>query len=138
MKPYRAPKWLIITMLGVVFGLLGSGFIYFRMQQRTLREEAEKDLLGVAQVKLEQITAWREDQLAEGRELMSSSFLMRGINAWIRTRDEASEDLIRAEMQVLVDHYRYRDILMLTSGRPYREAWSRDKALEYIREQSGK
>ncbi len=30
---------------------------------------------------------------------MSSSFLMRGINDWIRTRDEASEDLIRGRMQ---------------------------------------
>lgn len=40
---------------------------------------------------------------------------------------------LSARLFALVDVYD-----ALTSGRPYREAWSRDKALEYIREQSGK
>jgi PAS domain S-box-containing protein len=100
--------------MGVILALIVGGYAFFQVQRQSLRAEAERDVLAVAQIKIDQITSWRENQIAEGVELMSSSFLMRGINAWTRTRDAEGEELIRSRMNSLVDHYHYRDILLLT------------------------
>lgn len=114
MKPYRVPKWLVIILMGVILSLIAGGYAFFRVQRQSLRAEAEEDLLTIADGKIDQITSWRENQLAEGVELMNSVFLKRGMADWIQRRDAEGEEIIRTRMRALVEHYRYRDILLLT------------------------
>jgi PAS domain S-box-containing protein len=103
--------------MGVIFVLITGGIAFFRDQQQSLRADAEQDLLAVAQIKIDQIVAWRENQLAEGVELMSSVYLKQGLKNWIQRRDEEGEEIIRTQMQALIDHYHYSDILLLTPDR---------------------
>lgn len=128
MKPYRIPKWLEVVFIGAIFALIGGGYAFFRVQQQSMRAEMERNLLAVAQVKIDQITSWRENQLAEGVELMSSVYLKRGIADWLQRRDVESEEIIRARMQALVDHYHYKDILLLTPDGRQLMSYSGQKA----------
>jgi PAS domain S-box-containing protein len=106
-------------LTGVILALTVGGYAFFQVQRQSLRAEAESDLLAVANIKLDQIASWRENQLAEGVELMSSLYLKRGMANWIQRRDAEGEEIIRTRMQALVEHYHYRDILLLTpEGRP--------------------
>jgi PAS domain S-box-containing protein len=114
MKPYRVPKWLVIVSTVIFFILIASGYGFFQAQQNSMRVIAERDLFAVANSKLDQITLWRENQLAEGVELMSSVHLKRGLENWIRRRDAEGEEIIRTRMQSLVEHYHYQEILLLT------------------------
>lgn len=117
MKPYRVPKRLVLVLMGVIFALIAGGFAFFRAQQKSLRVVAENNLLAVAQIKINQIVSWREDQIAEGVELMNSIFLKQGLENWIQRRDAEGEEIIRARMQALVEHYNYQEVLLLSAGR---------------------
>ncbi len=113
MKPFRFPRSLATALALMLLALLAGGIWFFRAQQEYLRQIAENELLAVAQLKVEQITDWRSDQLAEARELMDSQFLKLGVAAWMTRRDPDSRDMILARMRSLQAHYGYEDILLV-------------------------
>jgi len=113
MKSYRFPPKLAALMLLVMLVLLGGGLWYFRAQQTYQRQTVENELLSIAEVKVEQIVQWRQDQLAEAQELMDSQFLKEGTERWMEGRDAESAGMILSRMRSLQQRYAYMDVLLV-------------------------
>lgn len=116
MKSYPFPRWLLLSMLLVMAVLLGGGIWYFRAQQAHMREMVENELLAIADLKIEQITTWRKDQLAEAQELMDNPFLINNVSNYFATFDDATATMILAHMEALQMHYAYEDVLLVDAA----------------------
>ncbi|MBI5341917.1 MAG: response regulator [Deltaproteobacteria bacterium] len=106
------PRWLAAALGLAMLLLLAGGAWFYRTQELQLRSNAEKELQAIAQLKADQIAAWRSDQLAEAAELMSSFFLIQGVERWMANPRSGSPEEILSRLRSVQDHHLYRNILL--------------------------
>ena len=81
--PYR----LITVLLFAVLGIVASGYFFFVSQERSIRAQAEKELLAIAQLQAGQIKHWRDEQFADGRIMMRDPLTIARIKDYLETSD---------------------------------------------------
>lgn len=59
------PRWIIAVIFLVFIGLAAAGAGLYRSQWRQFSRSAENELSTVARLKVDQIAAWREDQIED-------------------------------------------------------------------------
>lgn len=65
-SPRGVRLWLVaVIVLALV--LVGSGWIYYRWQAGILRAQAARQLTAVAQLKADELSAWRRERLSDAR-----------------------------------------------------------------------
>ena len=86
----RVWKWSLIGLFGVVGLMLPvSGNWLYRHETQAIRSEKQSDLKAIAELKVGQIVAWRQDRLADAR--MNSTGIIRSyVVQWLKGPDEAS------------------------------------------------
>lgn len=104
------PLWLKVISFIAVFALLGVGCPLYRSQERLLKDEAIKQLVSIANLKVQQIVRWREWRLNNALDVTSRSYFMDGVRRWLRSPNERDEDYIRVRLQSLKRYYDYRNI----------------------------
>ncbi len=60
-----SPRWIIAVVLLVFLGLAAAGAGFYLFQWRQFSRSAESALSTVARLKVDQISAWREDQIED-------------------------------------------------------------------------
>lgn len=114
--PKSFPRWLAAALFLAVILQLAGGAWFYSVQERHLTGHAEKELQSIAQLKSDQIVAWRADHLAEASELMSSHFLIQGVVRWMADPRPKTGRYIRSRLQSVQDHYLYRDVMLVDPG----------------------
>lgn len=109
------PKWLAVLLVVAILCIVAGGAWFYRMQQDYVRQDIEPDLETIAQLKVDQIVAWREDQLGEAGELCGSPFLALGVEKWLSNPD-ASNDYITERFRSLQRHYDYLDVIVVDTN----------------------
>ncbi|HPG01281.1 MAG TPA: PAS domain S-box protein [Kiritimatiellia bacterium] len=109
------PKWLAVLLVVAILCIVAGGAWFYRMQQDYVRQDIEPDLETIAQLKVGQIVAWREDQLGEAEELSSSSFLAAGVEQWF-ANPASSPEYILQRFRSLQHHYGYLDVIMVDTN----------------------
>lgn len=97
----RPDKRLSITLALFALAVLvviAAGALVYRAQERAMREEAEKDLSGIAAVTVNQIERWREDQLTDG------ALLAADLAPEISRLFSAPSARVRGELELSVRH----------------------------------
>ena len=89
---------LVIAVL-VVF-ILGGGYAFYLNQRHQLQQNAEKDLAAIANLKVQQITAWRQERLADA-DTIQSDYFVTDVPDRISNRDPALGDEIKARLESL-------------------------------------
>jgi two-component system, cell cycle sensor histidine kinase and response regulator CckA len=104
-----APAALVVVALA----LLGWGVWFYRIQEQELRHGVESELESIARLKVQLISAWRQERLDDAALLMDRLALIADAKSWLQgpTAETARETLRR--FHSLRQHFRYRDILLV-------------------------
>ena len=113
MKAYKLPRGFLLIISIMIVLMIGGGFWFFITQRNQIQRNVENELLTIAESKVNQISQWRSDQIAEGNELVSSDFFVQGIARWMQSRDAEDEAMFLSRFQSLQDHYGYFDVLLV-------------------------
>ncbi len=62
---------LLFTALGT--GLLGAGYYSYRHYERHYREEVERELCAIADLKVDELTQWRKERMGDGLEFFKNA-----------------------------------------------------------------
>ena len=108
----RHVNWLLVSGVFLAFALAVGGGWFYRVQERSLRHEAERDLLAIAQMKCDQIEQWREERRADAGTCMDSSFLQDAVRQWLSTPTPALATKLKSHFESLRDRYGYVDVLL--------------------------
>ncbi|BDG10129.1 hybrid sensor histidine kinase/response regulator [Anaeromyxobacter paludicola] len=82
----------------LALSLSGGGALHLRAFRRDLRAQVERELSTIADIKVEQLVAWREQRLREWDDLDEDPFLGRAIAAVARGTSTATADELRATL----------------------------------------
>ncbi|MCX7766720.1 MAG: hypothetical protein N2246_08480, partial [Candidatus Sumerlaeia bacterium] len=108
-----------LILLVIMLMILGGGVWFYREQKKALMQKSGDTLTAIARLKANQISAWRADQLAEGKELMSSIFFIQSVTSWLANPAPETTEKIRLQLHSLQEHYSYVDVLLVDrEGRP--------------------
>jgi signal transduction histidine kinase/PAS domain-containing protein len=106
------PRWLVAALaLGVGAVLAGGGWFY-RNQAEQLRQSAEDELQTIAKLKVDQVLAWRAEQVVDSAALMGNSFFIEGVARWMTSPTAENTQAILKLFRGLQTHHHYSDVLL--------------------------
>ncbi|MFH0730155.1 MAG: ATP-binding protein [Pseudomonadota bacterium] len=107
---FRMAKAVLSVTL---FALLSGGYWFYRVQELRMRETIESNLAETAQLKTDQIVAWREERLGDAGVLQENPFTARSVASFLLDpRDEIAGELLTL-FRSLQKQYHYEDILLV-------------------------
>jgi len=112
--PHRTARYLIIVFLLLAVGIGMTGYLYSEDQRRQFLRDKEEELAAIADLKAEQIAAWRRERLADVQVIARGMVVPRRVREFIRapaapvTREE-----LLAWMDSLETHSQYASVFLL-------------------------
>lgn len=116
MNRFAQPRWQLIVLSLLLLVLTVGAVVFFRNQETAVRRQIENELTGIAQLKVQQITEWRQGRLDEGAEVLDRPLLNTLLSAWLSDPQADDEAVLRAELSALQRHDDYEDILIVDSA----------------------
>jgi len=107
------PRGLLVVSAVLLFLVLIGGSWFFRTQEQQLRHQVETQLQAVAQLKVDQIIQWRQEQVVDGHVISENPFATVNVANWLSAPDPAGADRILAWFRTLQTYYQYGDILLV-------------------------
>ena len=108
-------RLLIIFGMAAVIVLLAGAWLYHAQEQQ-VRQQAEAMLQATAQLKVDQISAWRGERLADADVLRESPFFLDGVIRYLATPRHDDADAILAKFRSLHDHYHYAAVGLIDAA----------------------
>ncbi|MGA3287848.1 MAG: PAS domain S-box protein [Bacteroidota bacterium] len=86
----RTTPWFLITVFVlIVVGTLITGFLFYQVQQKRIKSEAQNYLAAIADLKVSQIAQWRRERIADGELLFNNLPLLRTVEAFLKSSVKA-------------------------------------------------
>ena len=116
----RAIQWSLLALFGVAaISLAAGGYRYWRHEVQAIRKDKYGQLKAVADLKVGQIVAWREERLADAR----FNSTRESLRAAVTQADQALSDpslrsAIQEDLNSVRKHFGYDDVILVgTDGR---------------------
>ncbi|MBI4879363.1 MAG: PAS domain-containing protein [Planctomycetes bacterium] len=107
------PRWFAGCLVAAALLVLAGGAWFYYGQRREVRDSVARNLMAIAELKEEQIAAWRRDQLTDAA-LLRDDPILRESTARFRaepTAEKARE--LRGHFGVLAKLHDYADVLLV-------------------------
>ncbi len=104
------------VLVAVLVALMSVGICFYLLQKKAMREKVEGDLLAIARLKVNQISAWRKDQLGDAAALQKDSFLIQAAARFFADPRKENEKHLREYLRSLARQHDYADILVVDPG----------------------
>ncbi|BBO80867.1 hypothetical protein DSCO28_14330 [Desulfosarcina ovata subsp. sediminis] len=101
------------TLAMILLILLAGGAWFYRVQELSVQQAVKTNLSAIVQLKVEQISKWREERLLDGIDLMNRPFLIRRIAKWLQKSPESDAESILEELQAVQGKHDYADVLLV-------------------------
>ncbi len=82
---------LILIFFFFVTGILVLGFIYYRSQEASIVREKQNELAAIADLKVRQITQWRNERLIDAEFVHNNTLLAHQVESYFRLPFHAKE-----------------------------------------------
>ena len=117
----RREGTLTLAFWGLVAALSALGFLYYREQVSEFNQAKENELDAIATSQMEQIYAWRRDQITQVALLLDVPMVVRQIETFLAQPEapRAREEISRW-MEHLQRRWHYRQVLLLDTQRVVR------------------
>jgi PAS domain S-box-containing protein len=111
------PWFLSGIFLFLILTIIGLGYYYFMTQREDLKQKKHEELSAIAELKVGQITQWREERFSDAKDIYENLIVARQVEAFIKAPGERRrrEELF-AWLKSLKDHYFYSDVCLLDSN----------------------
>jgi PAS domain S-box-containing protein len=116
LKP--ATPWLLIVLFIIAcVGAIVTGFIFYRNQKIHILENSIQELSAISDLKVRQITQWRQERINDGRFLSNNGSILRQFSDFLSDSNNTSlrKDLLSG-LKSLKDSYNYQTILFVDSN----------------------
>jgi PAS domain S-box-containing protein len=103
---------IVISFIVIIVLIISAGLISFFLQERQERNGIESDLDAIAQIKIQQITSWRQERLADADLMKDSIFYAEAVSEWLNNPDPEIEIKLHTRLEALVKGHPYKDVLL--------------------------
>jgi PAS domain S-box-containing protein len=112
-KIRRTFRYLILIFLILSIAIWTGGFFYYKQQKEHIREELQKKLTAIADLKVKQISDWRNEHISDAEAIHANPFMLRQVRLWLErgTPHELREEIL-GWMATLKKAYQYHSILL--------------------------
>lgn len=113
--PGKHLTWIFIAVLClVIVVIIGAGSGFYEHQKRQLEVQESAEVQAVADLKVRQIAAWRQERLADARVVAASPFLAEHLRHLMEQPQELPcRDELLGWLRTVKEQYHYHDILLL-------------------------
>ncbi len=110
----RTPWRLAGIFVAMVLGISIAGRVYYVSQREQIKQEKQSQLVAIADLKVGQISQWRDERIADGKSIAENPFLLECLSA-IREnqRTRSNKARLRNWMRSLGEHYGYERVELL-------------------------
>lgn len=109
----RLAVWSVALLAAGLAALLAGGAWFYRSQEQAIRQKVDDDLRAVAVLKVQQIDAWRRDQLHDGASFQRHPFLSQSILGFMAGPGAPGEHDLRIRLQSLAEQHDYFDVVVV-------------------------
>ena len=103
--------YLVFTLAAVSVLVAGS-WLYLR-QEQLMRRNVEANLAAIAQLKAEQIVAWRSERFGDARVMAESDFLKEPVARWLAQPEDKLGNQIQTRFRAMERYNQYSDVLLV-------------------------
>jgi len=107
------PFQFILVFLIFAAGTGVAGYRYYHYAEEHLKNESQKDLSVIADLKIDEITKWRTERLGDANLVFRNPFLASAIHQWLQHGSPDLKQKIVVFMKALEDQNQYRRIILL-------------------------
>jgi two-component system cell cycle sensor histidine kinase/response regulator CckA len=109
------PRWLKILLLLTTMLLLAGGARFYQDQRRNRLREVIINLESIAQLKIRQITDWREARLNDAAVMMGSPFYINIAERWLKGFQPGDAEAFLSRFRSVQQYYHYHDVLLVST-----------------------
>ncbi len=97
----------------VLLALVTFGAVFYTIQKQTMQKAAENQLASIARLKIDQISAWRNERLEKGLEVATRPFLSMHLIRFLAEPQAQDRQMLLAEFSALKAHDGYMNIMLV-------------------------
>ena len=112
-KPVN-PIPLIVLFFIISAGAILIGELYYYSQKKNLLESSMHELSTITDLKVRQITQWRQERIGDGIFISQNLSLVREFSVFLKNKNDKKlhDDLLR-DLKALTDNYDYKNALFV-------------------------
>jgi PAS domain S-box-containing protein len=116
-KDKTLKKWQYLFLIGILTFLIAtSGFLFYRHQENSLREEKHNELKAIAELKIKQLVQWRKERKADARTIANGPFFIRRVEQWLFNKTNiALKKNIADRLVITQKEHGYESIILASS-----------------------
>ena len=108
-------RFIFFFLTVIILALITGGYLYYHHNIQAVQAEKEIELKVIAELKVEQIQAWRNERLIDASR-NSSGIIRKEILQWLRSpTDHDLKKLLTNHWQDLQDNAKYQNIILTSS-----------------------
>ncbi len=115
MKPNKQTRWAYFLLITAFLVLTLGGTWFYGRQKQIARDRVEDNLKAIAQLKADQITEWREDQLDDAYFLMGNRFVLQNVEQFFAEHSNDSAKSLLRYLRRFARQNRFDDILLVNT-----------------------
>jgi PAS domain S-box-containing protein len=100
--------YLVIASICILLG----GVILFRSESKSIHREIQNKLQFVAKIKMSEIVAWYDDELADAWSISQNQVLIEKVNTWLRLKNSTNEENLRNILSSFCTEHDYENIML--------------------------
>jgi len=113
----RATPWFLITVfLLLVTSILVTGYFFYQAQQRHIKAEAQNNLAAIADLKVDEIVRWHNQQMNNAESILDDALFAKEVDTYFKnpTGTNRRQELLHS-VKDLQFHFHFESILLLDS-----------------------
>ncbi len=116
MPERTSSRWLIAGLALILLALLAFGGWFYHEQQQQFRQDVEEDLQAIVQLKVDQITEWRAERLADAAVLIENPLFGDIVTGWMADSQPPQSEVLLSWLRSLQRRNGYQDILLVDTA----------------------
>ena len=113
-KPLLRKLPMLVLNLAVFILIISGGYFYYRFEKKIIRQEQYSNLKTIADLKIHQITNWREERLADANVIAENPFIRRNFQGWLLSQDSTVAKDILEQFAILRYNYKYENVIIVS------------------------
>ena len=107
--------WPLIVLFFVIStAVVVLGFLFYKSQEQHLLNNKLQELSGISDLKIRQITQWRQERISNAKFLSENRFLVRKLKEYsVRPDNELLRSDLIQSLKSLITNFDYKSILLL-------------------------
>jgi PAS domain S-box-containing protein len=107
---------MLLLSFAVFILIISGGYFYYRYEKKIIRQEQYNNLKTIADLKINQITKWREERLADAQVIAEGSFIRQNFQRWLISHDSTLGKYLLERFSLLRYNHKYEDAIIVSDG----------------------